>query len=98
MVRRLVVHSVKTARKIVVVVVGATVLLFGIALLVLPGPAMLVIPIGLAILGAEFAWARHWLHRLREGADAVWRNGSRLLNGSLRRSSAGGAEPGRLDS
>lgn len=97
--RRIIVHSVKTARRIIVAVVGATVLLLGIVLIVLPGPAMLVIPIGLAILGAEFAWARHWLHRLREGADAVWRNGSQLLNGSLRRKSAGGArEPGRLGS
>ncbi len=90
MLRRLIVHSVETARRIIVAVVGATVLLLGIALLVLPGPALLVIPIGLAILGAEFAWARHWLHRLREGADAVWRNGSELLNGALHRKPRGG--------
>ena len=38
------------ARKPVVAVVGGTVLLIGIALLVLPGPAFLVIPLGLAIL------------------------------------------------
>lgn len=87
--RRLIIQSVETARRIVVAVVGTTVLLIGIALLVLPGPAMVVIPIGLAILGFEFAWARHWLHRLREGADAVWRNGSQLLNGALRRKPAG---------
>ena len=99
MVRRLIVHSVETARRIIVAVVGATVLLLGIALLVLPGPAMLVIPIGLAILGAEFAWARHWLHRLREGADAVWRHGSELLNGTLRRRPPDGTrEPERLRS
>jgi tellurite resistance protein TerC len=55
------------ARRIAVGVVGGTVLLIGIALLVLPGPALVVIPIGLAILGAEFAWARHWLRRMREG-------------------------------
>ena len=85
MVRRLIVHSVKTARRIIVAVVGTTVLLLGIALLVLPGPAMVVIPIGLAILGAEFAWARHWLHRLREGADSVWRNGTQLWNDRMRR-------------
>jgi len=96
MVRRLIIRSVETARRIVVAVVGATVLLLGIALLVLPGPAMLVIPIGLAILGAEFAWARHWLHRLREGADAVWRNSSALLNGTLHRKPQNGtSEPER---
>jgi tellurite resistance protein TerC len=36
-------------------------------LIVLPGPAFVVIPIGLAILGAEFAWARHWLRKMRKG-------------------------------
>jgi uncharacterized protein (TIGR02611 family) len=72
MVRRLVVESARTARRIVVAVVGTTVLLIGVALLVLPGPAMVVIPIGLAILSLEFAWARRWLRGLRDGADAVW--------------------------
>jgi tellurite resistance protein TerC len=56
----------KLARRIVVAVVGVTVLFIGIAMIVLPGPAFLVIPIGLAILGAEFAWARHWLHALKD--------------------------------
>lgn len=58
----------RVARRIAVGVVGGTVLLIGLALLVLPGPALVVIPVGLAILGAEFAWARHWLHKLRKGA------------------------------
>jgi tellurite resistance protein TerC len=59
-------------RRIVVGIVGGTVLAIGIALLVLPGPAFVVIPIGLAILGAEFAWARHWLRVARaRSADLV---------------------------
>ena len=73
MVRRLLVTSYRAARRIVVATVGATVLAIGVALIVLPGPAFVVIPIGLAILGAEFAWARRWLRTLRSGADAVWR-------------------------
>jgi uncharacterized protein (TIGR02611 family) len=56
------------ARRIAVAVVGGTVLLIGIALIVLPGPALVVIPIGLAILGVEFAWARHWLGKVRSSA------------------------------
>jgi len=32
---------------------------------VLPGPAFVVIPIGLAILGVEFAWARAWLRKVK---------------------------------
>ena len=66
MVKKTMDASYKVARKVVVGVVGSTVLLAGIALVVLPGPAFVVIPVGLAILAAEFAWARRWLKRLRE--------------------------------
>lgn len=59
----------KKARKIVVFFAGITVLFFGILLLVLPGPAIVVIPIGLAILATEFAWARRWLQIIRESAE-----------------------------
>ena len=54
------------ARRIAVALVGGTVLAIGIALIVLPGPAFVVIPLGLAILGAEFAWARFWLRKVRQ--------------------------------
>jgi|GEM_PF-827892 len=58
--------SLKTIKRLVVVTVGGTVLLLGIALLVLPGPAFIVIPLGLAILAAEFTWARRWLRKARD--------------------------------
>jgi tellurite resistance protein TerC len=48
-----------------IAVIGGTVLLLGIALIVLPGPAFLVIPAGLAILATEFAWAKHWLTKVK---------------------------------
>jgi uncharacterized protein (TIGR02611 family) len=64
-------ENIKIVRRIIVAVVGATVLLIGIALLVLPGPAFIVIPIGLAILATEFAWARHWLNKVRGMASSV---------------------------
>jgi tellurite resistance protein TerC len=70
----------KAARRLVIAVVGGTVLLIGIAMLVLPGPAMVVIPVGLAILGLEFAWARRFLATFKEkgtqaigGVGALWR-------------------------
>ncbi len=56
----------KHVKRIVVIVVGGTVLAIGAALIVLPGPAFIVIPLGLAILAIEFAWARRWLHKARE--------------------------------
>jgi len=61
----------KWARRIVVAVIGTTVLVIGVAMVVLPGPAIIVIPLGLGILGLEFAWARFWLRRLRETATNV---------------------------
>ncbi len=56
----------KRTKRIIVAVVGGTVLAIGIALIVLPGPAFLVIPAGLAILAIEFAWAKRWLRKGRE--------------------------------
>ncbi|MBA2743481.1 MAG: PGPGW domain-containing protein [Chthoniobacterales bacterium] len=50
-------------RKLVYSVLGITVLLIGIAMIVLPGPAVIVIPLGLAILAGEFAWARRIIRR-----------------------------------
>jgi len=51
------------------VMVGFTVLLSGLAMLVLPGPAFLVIPIGLAILALEFTWAETMLERAIEQGE-----------------------------
>jgi tellurite resistance protein TerC len=41
-------------------------------MIVLPGPAVVVIPIGLAVLGTEFIWARRLLRRVKA---AVARHG-----------------------
>lgn len=56
----------RLVKRIVVMVVGSTVLALGVALLVLPGPAIVVIPCGLAILAIEFAWARRWLRKSKK--------------------------------
>jgi uncharacterized protein (TIGR02611 family) len=53
--------------------VGFTVLLCGLAMLVLPGPAFLVIPIGLAILALEFTWAESMLERALEQGEKAKR-------------------------
>ena len=59
------------ARRIAVTIVGSTVLLIGIAMIVLPGPAVVVIPVGLSILGLEFAWARRWLKKLKDKGQTL---------------------------
>lgn len=66
MIRKTAHLTYKTARRIAILAVGSTVLLLGIIMLVTPGPGLIVIPIGLAILGIEFAWARIWLRKVRE--------------------------------
>ncbi len=56
------VHSIgRSARKVVVLIVGVAVVLAGFALLALPGPGMIVIIVGLVILATEFSWAERWL-------------------------------------
>lgn len=72
--------GLQQVRRVIIFVIGTTVLLIGIALLVLPGPAIVVIPAGLAILGQEFRWARKWMRRARTlmtGTSAEIRKGRR---------------------
>lgn len=52
-------------KRIAVTVIGGTVLAVGVAMIVLPGPAIFVIPAGLGILAIEFAWAKRLLRSVR---------------------------------
>jgi uncharacterized protein (TIGR02611 family) len=56
----------KWIKRIAIAVAGFTVLLIGVAMIVLPGPAFIVIPAGLAILAIEFAWAKRLLVEAKE--------------------------------
>lgn len=60
-----VISTLKQAKRVIVIVIGFTILVIGIVLIVLPGPATLVIPIALAILATEFVWARRLLIRFK---------------------------------
>jgi len=84
------------ARKIVVLVVGLTVVLTGVALLVLPGPGWLIIFGGLGLLGTEFAWAR-WIlkqaadrfNQLKEAALQTWNQSTTAASQSPREHDSG---------
>ena len=52
-------------KRILIITGGAFVLVIGIGMIVLPGPAFIMIPAGLAILAVELAWARRWLRSVR---------------------------------
>lgn len=61
----LVTKSISYVRKLIVLVIGSTVVLVGIVMIVTPGPAFLVISAGLGILALEFVWARTLLKRAK---------------------------------
>ena len=48
-------------RKISITIVGGILLLLGIIMIALPGPAILIIPLALTILALEYKWAKHYL-------------------------------------
>lgn len=58
-------------RKVLVGVVGGTLLLIGMTMILLPGPAFIVIPLSLALLATEFVWARRYLRKARGVFDAA---------------------------
>jgi tellurite resistance protein TerC len=58
--------DIKWLRRAIISVIGFTVLAIGIAMIVLPGPAFLVIPLGLAILATEFVWAEALLKKAKD--------------------------------
>ena len=56
------------AKRIAIFVAGSAVVLAGVAMLVLPGPGIVVIIAGLAILATEFVWAERALDAAKEKA------------------------------
>lgn len=57
--------------KVMVTIGGPLVIATGIAMLVLPGPGLVVIALGFALLALEYAWARHALGLLGHGLGRV---------------------------
>jgi uncharacterized protein (TIGR02611 family) len=80
-VRRIGTVTYRTARRIVIAVIGGTVVLLGVAMLVLPGPGLLTIIAGLALLGLEFAFARRWLLRAKQTTRKAARVAREKLRG-----------------
>lgn len=58
-------------RWIGVAVVGGTLITVGVVLLVLPGPGLLLIAMGVAVLATEFAWAEATLNRMKQAGTAA---------------------------
>ncbi|MFH1277891.1 MAG: PGPGW domain-containing protein [Candidatus Eisenbacteria bacterium] len=82
----------RTARRVVVAVVGGTVLLLGVLMMIGPGPGLLTVAAGLGILGIEFAWARRWLRRVKEESIKAARKVRAKRKGRADRSRHGAAD------
>ena len=64
--RNIIIKTQKQAKRLIIIVVGFTVLLLGVAMILLPGPAFIMILLGLGILATEFVWARTLLNKFKE--------------------------------
>lgn len=65
------INSIKQLKRIFIAIIGGTILLIGLALIVLPGPAFIVIPIGLSILATEFIWAKKLFTRFKDQIEKL---------------------------
>ena len=66
----------KMLRIIVVSILGGGCLAAGIVMIVTPGPAFILIPLGLFLLASEFKWAERWAQKLVDAFDKIgakWR-------------------------
>ena len=61
----------KQIRKMVVFLIGISIVLIGCVLFFTPGPAIIVIPVGLAILATEFIWAKKLLKKFKETTSSI---------------------------
>jgi uncharacterized protein (TIGR02611 family) len=60
------VRFLRFLRRLIIFMLGMGVLMIGVVMIVTPGPAFLIIPLGLAILASEFVWARRLLQRVKD--------------------------------
>jgi len=81
--RDVVAFILRNTRRVAVSIVGGAVLLAGLAMLVLPGPGFLVVVLGFAILGTEYAWAAAALARTKKATDRAGQAATRAAR-SLR--------------
>ncbi len=87
MVQKVVDYTARTGRRIAIAIAGGVVLLGGLVMIILPGPAFLAIPAGLGILALEFEWAQRWLDSVQEKTASAFAR----IRGELRNSPGGDA-------
>ena len=77
----------RSSKRIAVTVVGAGVVAAGLAMLVLPGPGILVVALGFAILGTEYAWAAAAFEKTKRSAEQAGRVAKGVAKGAVKSAS-----------
>ena len=85
----------RSSKRIAVTVVGGVLVLGGLAMLVLPGPGLLVVVAGFAVLGTEYAWAAHALDRSKAMAEAAGQIAKGAAGSSVRVAKGAAVNTGR---
>jgi len=71
----------RSTKRAVVLVVGVALLAVGFIMMVTPGPGLLFLIAGLALLATEFAWAEHLLTKARKQAEKAGQAASQKIPG-----------------
>ena len=69
----------KQIRKLAIFLIGISIVLIGCILFFTPGPAIIVIPIGLAVLATEFIWAKKLLNKFKEKTSSISKSAKKVI-------------------
>ena len=64
-------NTIRQIKRVIVGVIGISILIIGIAMIVLPGPAFIIIPIALTILATEFLWAKKLINKFKDKIESL---------------------------
>ncbi len=73
----------KQIRKLAIFLIGISIVLIGCILFFTPGPAIIVIPVGLAILATEFIWAKKLLKKFKEATESISNTAKKAIKKKL---------------
>ena len=64
--------TIVKVKRFLFTLIGFTILMIGIVMIVFPGPAFIIIPLGLAILGTEYVWANKMFEKMKRGVKKTF--------------------------
>lgn len=69
----------RSGKRLAVTIGGVVLVILGVVLLVTPGPGILVVLLGLALLSTEYAWAERMLDKIRERSKGAYERARRTF-------------------